>query len=265
MEKMLRIMRNTFALAFMILSIGILGQQTVNAAAKMNIETDETYEDTIYGNGMTEFTFRMPKTGYFRYQIEPSFRQNMNTGKILTEWFYGVKLYVNEKVYESNSSFRFTNGTYRSRAYNFKPGAKVKIAVKMNASSYYASAYEIKVLTKDLKNFEQEDNSTSRKASKLKLNTLHTGNSVKGDTDWWVFQAPSSGYYKIRGTVPMDYNGSFHYSVINSSGKTVKSGYVKNGMGYITFAQGNMNKNQKVYVKITYSSGNFFYKLKVKK
>lgn len=245
---------------FVMLCAAVILPRSAVYAADPTIVANRNYEIDL-GNETKTFTFVVPKSGYFYYTITPV-RYIVDGREYTSSWYLpNTKMTVNYKLYESDSVHY--GSPFKSGAYAFKKGTKVKISLtdtnRENARGYYL----LKVVTKTPKNFEKESNNSKKTATKLALNTTYTGINHKDDKDWWVFTAPTTGKYRISCVETNENKAQTVKAYLGSS--FLSSVYMESYQGWKNLYTGTVKKGQKIYVLLDNGSKDEFYKLKVKR
>ena len=260
--------------ALLILSMAIGGTVVApntikDVQAAITIQSNRWYEGMTDGKNDQVYTYKMQGSGYFYYQVipdEPGFYyQNGEFCHAEGQWIE-TSMIKNYKAYVNESSAYYLDGGYKSLKYSFKAGDTVTIKVK-DSESDWRTHYKLKVTFVKCKNFEKENNNSKAQANKLKKGITYTGIVMEGDTDWFVFKAPKTKKYKIKGVnVDGSYSGD-NFDVQAYKGyKRINYTLIGGGEGWKNIYSGKLKKGQKVYIKIKISDDYYrtMYKLKIK-
>lgn len=237
-------------------------ESRITVFAATNIIAANKNYDVDLKNETKTFTFVMPQNGYFYYTITPM--QYIVNGEVSdsTTWYLpNTRMTVNYKLYE-DTSVRYGE-TFKSGAYSFKKGTKIKISLKDTNDKNSIAYYRLKVILKKPKYFEKENNNSKKKSTNIKLGKTYTGISQQNDKDWWVFSAPQTGKYKISCVETND--GKTQTVKAYKGSKLVSSVTMSSNEGYVSSFRGQLKKGQKIYILFDNGSKDEFYKLKVKK
>lgn len=230
--------------------------------AKSDIIVANKNYTVVLGDETKNFTFVMPSSGYFYYTVTPI--KYIVDGVISdsTTWYLpNTRMTVNYKLYE-DTSVRYGE-VFKSGAYSFKKGTKVKISLKDTNDSNRLAYYKLKVVTKVPKNFEKENNGSKKNATKITLNKTYTGISQQDEKDYWMFVVPKSGKYKISCVETNQGKTQVVKAYIGE--KLISSVSMNSDDGWATLYSGKLKKGQKIYILLDNGSKDEFYKLKVKK
>lgn len=250
---------SVMAIFMMICAVIVIPKDDVYAANN-TIVANKNYEIDL-GNETKTFTFVVPGSGYFYYTVTPV-HYIVDGSEYTSSWHLpNTKMIVNYKLYESTSVHY--GSPFRSGAYAFKKGTKVKISLTDTNRENSRAYYLLKVVTKTPKNFEKESNNSKTTATKLALNTTYTGVNHTDDKDWWVFSAPVTGRYRISCVEINENKGQTVKAYLGS--RFISSVYMGSYEGWKNLYTGTIKKGQKIYVLLDDGSKDEFYKLKVKR
>ncbi len=257
----------SLALALTLMLSCLAGVEPLKAhAAGYELLKDKTYELVLVGGTTDTYTYVMPKTGYFYVEVTPTYFTD-DEGEVVNSdaWLMPFRIIANYKQYEKANCYK-SDGTYTSGMYAFAAGTEVKLEFESDTSGYLwhynVSIYQVKETR-----FEKETNNSKTRANSLTAGKYHTGLMMEDDVDWFVFKAPSTGKYKVY-VVNTDTNtgrSSMSSTIYNGSSKILANSYIYSGEGIIKCCTVNLKKGRKLYIKNADPSGNFVYKVKVKK
>lgn len=246
-----------------------LKQNTISYAKESTyLEENTWYDLSLIGGTTDEYTFEMPAKKYFYYEVVPDYyTENGQISSDSSTWFLPTQMELNYKVYEDHSCANY-NGIWSSNKYSFSEGSKVKIKFISTSTDDFIWHFKLRVVTKEKKNFETENNNRKSKASKVKVGKTYSGLLMDYDEDWFVFTVPKTGKYKIYGvnTDTLSTYTVLNARVCNGRGNLLKSDNLDSGDGWITIYSDTLKKGKKVYIHIPYSGfkESVFYKIKIK-
>lgn len=255
------------ALFTMLFSIAFIGKPVHSEAATRTLEANEWYTFKLNDDQKDDLIYKMPSKGYCYFQVVPL--EDWDDGFLQSCANLKAETVVNYKTYESDSVCS-DDGIYSTQKYAFNKGTAIHL--KVNGSNWSPGCeevykYKVRVVQKNPSNFESENNNSKKKADALKAGKTTIGLKMSGDTDWFVFKAPKTGKYTIKGVVVTD-DGSSNYMnmYVYKGAKNIGSQYIYYGSGWGTAFSGKLKKGQKIYLKINHSwSYDYFYKIKVSK
>lgn len=245
-----------------VLLAGVCGGQVQKAEAATSLSANKTYTFTTTSSSAT-YTYKMPKTGYYYVQITPTVDPSEYGGSYLA-----VKMTSDYRTYE-NEYVSYDDGVWASSKFSFKPGATMDIKIGCDYAER-AYSYKVRIVAKNPKNFETENNNSVKKADKIKkLSTSYSGILIKSDTDVWKYTATKTGKYKIYGVCTSD-SGSCSVKLKKGS-KSINTDYLFEGDGWNNLSKTykastvKLKKGQSITISLGDSYASTSYKLKVKK
>lgn len=202
------------------------------------LQNGEWLNGSTYKESDTDwYTYTIPSTGYFTYEFQ-------GVSDCLEGW--QVYLYdQNMKELEKNVAAK----NITSKKYTIPVGQKVYIRITCKKTG---AQYKIRSSYYATDAWEQEVNDTREQANILTTGQEISGNNPSGDTDWFVYTIPASGYFvlKFQG---MDNS----YSTWNVYVYDEKLNLLESSRNALSFTSGRYTfpVGEKVYVKVNNGFG----------
>lgn len=238
-------------LAFSVFGFAQQAEAAEYAAGSAKVQANassskKVVKGTLKSGSKITKTFVMPSDGYVTFTV----RIPKGLGSTALRIDYKGIRYVSTNI--SNGSLG--SGKFTSDRFSIRPGAKFRVTLELPGSIIRQSLrYTITMKHKVPARYEVEKNNSKATASKLELGKESSGNILKNGLDWFVFEAPSDGVYKVQGRMALFSSGATTRANMTLYNGQTSYGirFITSGNDYTRLGQVTLKKGEKVYVEIT--------------
>jgi len=225
------------------------------ASAAVELSNGMLKNGDTHGADKQKFTFTMPETGYFYYQVYLEAGWYLLDSKMhWSESYYiytdmeceGKSKLTKERVSYSKSGYEsFTSPTYK-----LKKGQKVTISV-FDADKNIKTPFSLRAFYTEEPNKEKEDNGTKKKANVIKNHIVYNASTKKKDVDWYVFTAPVYSTYIVALHNANTSSKTKNLPItVYVDGKDPVTKKVANGYNWEDVLRVTLQEGEKLYIKI---------------
>lgn len=185
---------------------GLPGMNVQKAEAATALQAGKSVNFSVKNHHSTEFTYKMPSSGYFTVSITPGTLPKDSWGYDTFSNYIDIDTFQGESTAFQRTKAYYNQGTWTSWKYCLKAGKTLRI--KITAPNVAGSSNDFmtwpgkitikKSKAKATKKFEKEGTTNKKNLSKKKgASKSYEGVVTKNNGDKWVFKAKKKGTYKI--------------------------------------------------------------------